>query len=264
MEKITFSFGQNWLDYLSAADSDAVLYAQRDIKQKILEATGEREYNFQEKTVLDIGCGSGIHSLAFYLLGVKQIYSFDYDPKSVQAANSLREKVGAPENWSVTQGSILDEGYVNSLPCSDIVYSWGSLHHTGDMWRALDNASQRLNKGGLWFLSLYQGVDTYKKDLRLKTMYNKMPVVGKKLMEGYQILKAMARCALRKENPLKWNKTKERGMSVYYDIVDWLGGLPYEVASPDEIKRYGETTGGGLSLKLCDPKDACCVYIFEK
>ena len=27
-------------------------------------------------------------------------------------------------------------------------------------------------------------------------------------------------------------------MNVYHDILDWLVGLPYEVASPDEIENF--------------------------
>ncbi|MCL2019392.1 MAG: class I SAM-dependent methyltransferase [Oscillospiraceae bacterium] len=263
MEKITFSFGENWKNYSTTVDEKSIKMAQNDIKEKIEKATGNTEYNFTNKTVLDIGCGSGIHSLSFFLWGVQSIYSFDYDINSVEATIAMREHISTGGNWHIEQGNILDDAYVDSLPCSDIVYSWGCLHHTGNMWKALDNAQSRLNKNGLWFLSIYQGVETYKKDLFTKKTYNKLPLPGKKIMEAFQILKAMAACVIiGKESPFKWNKKDKRGMTVYYNIVDWLGGLPYEVASPAQIKEYGEKNG--LELLLTDPKDACCIYIFRR
>ena len=38
-------------------------------------------------------------------------------------------------------------------------------------------------------------------------------------------------------------KVKNRGMSVWYDWVDWLGGFPFEVASVNEIKAFYEKRG---------------------
>ena len=35
------------------------------------------------------------------------------------------------------------------------MYSWGVLHHTGAMWKALENASTLVRPGGLLFIALY-------------------------------------------------------------------------------------------------------------
>ncbi|AFY61787.1 50S ribosomal protein L11 methyltransferase [Synechococcus sp. PCC 6312] len=58
-------------------------------------------------TLADIGCGSGILSVAALLLGAEFVYAVDLDPLAVQASqenfalNHLK-----PEQWSVTEGSI--------------------------------------------------------------------------------------------------------------------------------------------------------------
>ena len=39
---------------------------------------------------------------------------------------------------------------------------------------------------------------------------------------------------------------KNRGMSVYYDWIDWLGGYPFEVAKFDDIVEFYR--GRGLAL----------------
>lgn len=36
---------------------------------------------------------------------------------------------------------------------------------------------------------------------------------------------------------------QERGMSWWRDIEDWLGGLPYEVSSPSEVRARVEARG---------------------
>ena len=62
-----FEFGANWQNFLKKVDSESIELAKRNIQLWL----GENEV--KEKTVLDIGCGSGIHSLCFYLLGAEQI-----------------------------------------------------------------------------------------------------------------------------------------------------------------------------------------------
>src|SRR5262249_464119 len=85
-------------------------------------------------TFLDIGCGSGLSSLAARRLGAT-VHAFDFDPQSRACACELRRRY-APDDpgWIIQEGSALDTAYVSSLGKFDIVYSWGVLHHTGRMW----------------------------------------------------------------------------------------------------------------------------------
>src|SRR5439155_2047567 len=108
------------------------------------------------KRFLDIGSGSGLFSLAARRLGARRVHSFDYDPQSVACTRELRRRY-LPDDpaWTIERGSILDERFAASLGSFDVVYSWGVLHHTGDMWRALELALSTVDDGGLIFVAIY-------------------------------------------------------------------------------------------------------------
>ncbi len=75
-------------------------------------------------------------------------------------------------NWIIEAGSILDVDYVRSLGQFDIVYAWGSLHHTGEMWRAIENATLPVAQKGVLWIAIYndQGrISRYWK--RMKQLY---------------------------------------------------------------------------------------------
>ena len=152
--------------------------------------------------------------------------SFDVDRHSVEATRSVRVKAGRAANWDVHEASILDESFVAELGTFDIVYSWGVLHHTGSMWKAIELASDLVKPGGLYWIALYVRGPRYPEDLALKRRYNAAPWLVKKMMVGRRIAHRMIRLARQRQNPLKWNARKERGMDTYHDIVDWVGGFP--------------------------------------
>lgn len=272
---ITFSFGANWQSFVKTVSSDTLLLARNDIVEWLGEDT------IIGKTVLDIGCGSGIHSLVFCLLGAKEILSFDYDPKSVKATRSLWEKAGQPAHWQVVQGSILDKNFLQSIKSEyefDIVYAWGVLHHTGAMWEAIENSCNLVKKGGLYWIALYDKGPTYESDLALKIKYNQASAMGKKLIVAENIARIiwrrLCRFGRRKfvklllqgrfrelREPLAWNQKKERGMNVYHDLIDWLGGLPYEVATVDEVVEFHSKKG--FVLERIQTGEANNIYLFS-
>jgi SAM-dependent methyltransferase len=258
-DAITFSFGQNWREFLSSITAEQIQSAAEDI-QFWLGTDG-----VQGKSVADIGSGSGIHSFAFSQLGARQVVSFDLDLRSVEATRILWEKAGRPGHWSVLQGSVLDQAFVADLGSFDLVYAWGSLHHTGALWRALENACSLVQRsGGILWISLYAQGPNYQKHLALKKRYNAATDLGKRLMIGAQIARYILFVRLRHlKNPFSWNKKKERGMSEYHDIVDWLGGLPYEVASEDEVLRFARSRGFILERIKVSGEGACNNYVFS-
>ena len=227
---ITFSFGSNWKSFNRVLSESAIERAKEDILAWIPKT------DIEGKDVLDIGCGSGLHSLCFHRLGAKRILSFDADPHSVEATKHLWEKEGRPKNWVIRQMSVLDAIAMRDLGTFDVVYAWGVLHHTGKLWVAMDHACARVKPGGQLWLAIYVKGPTYPADLALKVRYNRATSLGKKKMELAWVMKAMKDQWKDGKNPLSW--TRIRGMNLYHDIVDWLGGLPYEVASPEEVKHF--------------------------
>ena len=143
-----FAFGENWADYI-----------ERNFSEERVEISRKHLLNFlrlsdlKGRVFLDIGCGSGLHSLAALQAGASKIISFDYDESSVATTRKLHEWAGSPRHWTIDQGSVLDRAYMVALPKADVVYSWGVLHHTGEMWTAVENAAIPLASDGIFYIA---------------------------------------------------------------------------------------------------------------
>ncbi|MEE9377067.1 MAG: methyltransferase domain-containing protein [Candidatus Lokiarchaeia archaeon] len=233
IDGISFSFGKNWKKYLNSLTIEKIQIAKQSLKDFL--------GNIKGKTCVDIGSGSGLFSYSMYTLGAKEVTSIDIDLFSVQCANYLKSKVKSPERWNIYQGSILDKKFVSQFSKYDIVYSWGVLHHTGNMWEAIKNAASLVNDNGIFFLAIYNKTRSSRFWLKVKKIYNLSPKIGKKLMNFllfsvmYFILPLLSL-----KNPLikLKNYKKNRGMDPMTDVRDWLGGYPFEVATFKEIVTF--------------------------
>jgi len=233
IDGISFSFGENWKKYLNSLTIEKIQIAKQSLKDFLGNITG--------KTCIDIGSGSGIFSYSMYALGAKEVTSIDNDPFSVQCANYLKSKVKSPERWNIYQGSILDKIFISQIGRYDIVYSWGVLHHTGNMWEAIKNAASLVNDNGILYLAIYNKTKSSRFWLKVKKIYNLSPKIGKIFMnfllfaEMYFILPLLSL-----KNPLirLKNYKKKRAMDPMTDVKDWLGGYPFEVATFREIITF--------------------------
>jgi 2-polyprenyl-6-hydroxyphenyl methylase/3-demethylubiquinone-9 3-methyltransferase len=254
----SFSFGKNWQDYLNGVTSVHLEDAERDIDYWI----GTQA--LRGKSVIDIGSGSGIHSSRFIKMGAARVVSLDADVHSVEATRRMWRNLGEPINWTVMHGSILDRQFTEDLGTFDIVYSWGVLHHTGAMWEAIENACSMVAKGGLFWISLYAKGPRYPKDLELKRTYNAASSLRKWSMLWTRILIIMLARLRHLENPLGWNRRRSRGMDTRHDLIDWLGGLPYEVASEDEVVVFCRRHGLVLERIRVKEEGGCSIYVFSR
>ncbi|HYL92921.1 MAG TPA: class I SAM-dependent methyltransferase [Alphaproteobacteria bacterium] len=216
------------------------------------------------KTFLDIGCGSGIHSLAAVKLGASHVFSFDYDNESVECCREMNRRFAPEANWHIEQGSALDEAYIRSLGPFDVVYSWGVLHHTGDMWKALGLA--RIPAREKLMVSIYndQGfISVIWK--RLKRLYVRHPLTRPAVvMLALAHMWAPKLLFLPHRVVRDWRSySKKRGMSAWHDVVDWAGGYPYEYAKPEEVFDFFHQRGLQLvKLKTCRGRLCCNEFVF--
>ena len=52
-------------------------------------------------------------------------------------------------------------------------------------------------------------------------------------------------------------------MNVYHDLIDWLGGLPYEVAGEDEVVVFCRKMNFILERIKVICEGACNIYVFS-
>jgi 2-polyprenyl-3-methyl-5-hydroxy-6-metoxy-1,4-benzoquinol methylase len=263
-----FEFGQNWARFLSVLDDQRIAEAERSL-EGMLGVGALRGVTF-----LDVGCGSGLFSLAALRLGAARVQSFDYDPQSVGCAQALRDRyVAKPQRWTVEQGSALDRPYLDSLGRFDVVYSWGVLHHTGDMWRAMDNTVGAVASGGRLFISIYNDQGAKSRIWRaIKRMYNALPrtlrtpfVVA--VMGPFE-LRALVYWTVRGA-PWRYVRSwtdykRSRGMSRWHDLVDWVGGYPFEVAAPDAVFDFFRERGFTLERLVTRQGLGCNEFVFVR
>lgn len=262
-----FSFGKNWQSFLKHVDTTHLKKAE----ESLLTFLGGQEA-INGKTFVDIGCGSGLFSLAAFHLGASRVVSVDIDTFSLRATEKLRHREGDPKHWAIEKGSALDTAFLDSLGTFDIVYSWGVLHHTGDMYRALDTITRLTHPKSLLYIALYNKNIHRKLEgsshlwLHIKRLYNRSGNMMKRCMAtaymGYFILGLIAHG----KNPVRYIRSyrSARGMDWYHDILDWLGGYPYEYASPDEIIYVFGAKGFGCIRLLTRDSIACNEYLFKR
>jgi len=263
-KEVRFEFGKNWNKFLKVIDEMRIIEAENSLKQ-MLDID-----NLESKSFLDIGCGSGLFSLAARRLGAK-VYSFDYDRQSVACTLKLKDRYFPNDfNWKIQQGSVLDNDYLRSLGQFDIVYAWGVLHHTGAMWQAMENVCSLVKVGGRLFIAIYndQGIRS-KVWWRVKKFYCS-GTINKILVTSFFIpcfiIKGIIVDFAKLKNPIKryTEYKKSRGMSIVYDWFDWLGGFPYEFAKPQDIINFYKLRGFVLQKIKIHGRSGNNEFVFER
>ena len=249
-----FGFGRNWQRYLAAADETQIAAAG----QSLIDLLGVDDLT--GKRFLDIGCGSGVFSQAARRMGA-EVCSFDYDKFSVACTAALRGDDN-DSAWRVEQGSVLDCGYLEPLGRFDIVYAWGVLHHTGELRQAMENAMMTVASGGILVVALYNDQGwTSRYWLAVKRLYNANSVARAAVIAFHAPYLLAARALVR---AIRGQLALERGMSLWHDMIDWLGGYPFEVATPAEVKAFAELRGfRQLAVKTCGSSHGCNEFVFQ-
>jgi len=260
-----FAFGENWARFLTQLDDARVREAERSLQQLLGIS------DLANKRFADIGSGSGLFSLAARRLGA-DVVSIDYDPDSVACTTELKKRYFPDDpRWTVERGSALDNSYLQSLGRFDVVYSWGVLHHTGAMWDALANVASLVSPDGLLCVSIYndQGRGSVRW-LKVKQLYNRLPSGLRFVVLLPAALRlwgpTFVRDALRGNPRATWSRYyRDRGMSPWRDVVDWVGGYPFEVATPEEVFDFYRARGFDLiGMSTCGGGLGCNEFLFRR
>jgi 2-polyprenyl-6-hydroxyphenyl methylase/3-demethylubiquinone-9 3-methyltransferase len=230
-----FKFGENWASYSRHLDESRIEAAVQSLASLFGEGA------LKDKTFLDIGCGSGQFSIAAARSAARTVTGLDVDPVSVRVSreNAARWLTdGAPVSFR--QASALDDASMGSLGTFDVVYSWGVLHHTGDMQHALVNAARMVKPGGLFMIAIYNRHWSSAPWKAVKWFYNHAGAAGRKAIVWILApVILLAKWLVTFKNPL----AMRRGMDFMHNVVDWVGGYPYEYASVKEMNDNLEALG---------------------
>ena len=231
VEEVRFGFGDNWTAFLRHLSEKRIVEAERSIQLLL------GRQRLDGLSFLDIGSGSGLFSLAARRLGAR-VHSFDYDAACVECTSRLRTRYSTSDaDWQVERGSVLDEKFLYRLGSFDIVYSWGVLHHTGEMVQAMKLASGRVAPGGLFVFALYRKTRL----CRMWSVEKRWYAAASKTSQRFAraafvgLMRFSFLVAGRNFKAYVEDYQSVRGMDFYHDVHDWLGGYPYESIRPADV-----------------------------
>lgn len=233
-----FAFGENWARYASRVGEAQIVEAETGLR-RLLGGT-----DLAGKRFLDIGCGSGIHSLAALRLGAADVVSVDLDADSVTTTRALLERFASGKKFQVKQLSVHDLDAAG-MGRFEVVYSWGVLHHTGDMRGALKKAAEMVADRGLFLFALYRRSWLCPLWRIEKKWYSAAKDSQQRLaLKTYVFFFRLGLWATGRslERYVEDYKMR-RGMDYFHDVHDWLGGYPYESILPEEVEAFMREIG---------------------
>jgi 2-polyprenyl-6-hydroxyphenyl methylase/3-demethylubiquinone-9 3-methyltransferase len=263
---VQFDFGQNWLDFSEKAlSNNKATQAKADFKNLMIDIP------LTEKSFLDIGFGQGLSLLSAVEIGAK-VVGCDINPKCTEV---LKQNIkyfpkAVNANIKTFTGSILDNPTIEKLRkdepdgqgCYDVVHSWGALHHTGNMKRAIINAASLVKHDGILVLALYNRHWSSPIWLAIKWIYCKSPEFVQRVMilALYPII-WFAKLMITGKSP----REQTRGMDFFHNVIDWVGGYPYEYADTRTIQYFIEDLGFKLiKINPSTVPTGCNEFIFTK
>jgi 2-polyprenyl-3-methyl-5-hydroxy-6-metoxy-1,4-benzoquinol methylase len=251
---MAFTFGRNWLGFSAILDEARVGAAVESLRRLLGD-----DY-VAGRSFVDIGAGSGLFSIAAARLGAQPVLAIDRDEQCLQASQQNVSRfldAGRRSAVTIQRGDILR---TETLPtaAADIVYAWGSLHHTGDMWRAIEHAAGLCKPGGHLVLAIYNRTNLSGFWLTAKRAYSVAPWPINTAMAALLCAPRAVVRLLKGSHPFR----TDRGMSVWFDAVDWLGGLPYQCATAQEIQSFVERLGFSLVTSTLTRRSGCNEFSF--
>ncbi len=262
-----FEFGQNWTRFLATVNDARVLRAEASLKAMLGLDT------LAGLTFLDIGCGSGLFSLAARRLGADRTFVRlrsavgSLQPQAEGALPSRRRRLAhrvgiGPRCRLSRKPSPFRHRLLLGCPSPHRCHVAGA--------RAC--AASRAANGKL-FIAIYNDMGSQSIRWRqLKRLYAKLPAAVQPLYACAVSAPEEAKGFLRavpsgrpQDYVATWTKyERNRGMSRWRDIIDWVGGYPYEFAKPDAICSFFIDRGFALDKMCIGGGLGCSEYVFSR
>ena len=141
-------YGNLWKDL----NDDYINNESKNVLLNIFEKNNQSIDLIKNKSVLDMGCGSGRFTIALAQLGAQMVTGIDLGKTGISVGRKISEKLNL-KNIKFLEGNVTSLPFENDS--FDFVFSKGVLHHTGNLNKGLDEYHRVLKKGGNGFLYLY-------------------------------------------------------------------------------------------------------------
>ncbi|MBS0245106.1 MAG: class I SAM-dependent methyltransferase [Proteobacteria bacterium] len=260
-----FTFGENWSHYAATIDEARLAEAEKGLARLL------GDDSLAGKSLLDIGCGSGVHDVAALRLGAARVVAIDIDPVSVSTARVVAARHAPGRDIEARVLSVFDLT-PETFGKFDIVYSWGVLHHTGAMIEAVGKAAQVVKPGGLFVFALYHRTTL----CGLWRLEKRWYASASKAMQ--RVARAVYTSLLRLRFLLLGrdfsayivNYKSSRGMNFGHDVHDWMGGYPYESILAPEVDALMGQLGFEHVQSFTSPKtlgffgSGCDEYVYRR
>lgn len=187
------------------------------------------------KSVLDAGCGTGIFSIIFARQGAGRVTGIDISPGSLSTGRAMKKSFGL-ENVEFRQEDMLHLPFKDAE--FDIVWAWGTVHHTTDPLGAVTELMRVLKPGGSLFLAIYKKTRlTFIHEAIRKTLIRTPRSWWTRLSKFFAVLLAPVVFLFKKrEKARKGEKLEEL-------ILDWYFVPIRHHYTPEEIRAFLEKRG---------------------
>lgn len=157
----------------------------------------------------------------------------------------------------------------------DLVYLWGVLHHTGNMYRALTVAASLVEPGGVLMVALYKKTPFCGMWRVIKRWYSAAtPQSHQRAMRLRIMLQRLSlKLSGRDFDPYFSSYGEKRVMDFYNDVHDWMGGYPYESITSEKCCAFFAQLGFRLERKFVQTRShpfsgllgsGCDEFVFKR
>ena len=223
-EKVGKFYDVVWTEYLPEYNASEthwkIFYSPQDI---------------EGKSVLDAGCGTGIFSIIFARNGAASVLGIDISEGSLETAKALKTKFDL-ENASFQKQDMLDLPFADES--FDIVWAWGTVHHTTDPFKAMSELIRVLRAEGSILLAVYTRTRvTFLHEIIRKALVRTPRKTWKALSKILAlVLSPVVYFFKKREKSRKGEKLEEL-------IMDWYFVPIRHYYYPEEIKVFLEEQG---------------------
>lgn len=189
----------------------------------------------RNKQILDAGCGTGIFSSIFAGKGAKEVIGIDISDGSLSTGRKLKEKFNL-ENLQFQTQDMLNLPFGDNT--FDVVWAWGTVHHTTDPFRAMNELIRVLKDDGTILFAIYKRTNlTPMHEIIRKTLIRMPKSLWIPISKIMAILLNPFVAVFKKREKLRGGESLEEL------ILDWYFVPIKHYYKPEEIKAYLENKG---------------------